>query len=211
MFYKLIQRALPGWFPYNSLHVMQPMFTKEANKKIATEIGMMKQYTEADPARPRPVVVLKQLSSCDKVLKDQKSFVVPWTPAVNSLFHGEKTFDWFMLGGDGPENLANRKLVAGVMHKVPNLKETVANFVATVGASLFKKESFAMTKDLYQLDIIREYVTSLNSIEVYTTDFYLVLLSHSMLDFLQICFTWICILPKTLRAHSPTLTCTSVF
>jgi cytochrome P450 len=150
---------LPGWFPYNSLHVMQPMYTKEANKKIATEIGTIKQYTEADPARPRPVVVLKQRSSCEKVLKDQKCFVVPWTPAVNSLFPGEKTFEWFMLGGDGPESLANRKLVAGVMHKIPNLKETVANFVSTVGASLLKKESFAMTKELHQLDIIREYVT----------------------------------------------------
>jgi hypothetical protein len=166
MFYKLIQRAFPGWFPFNSLHVMQPMFTKEANKKIATEIGMIKHYTEADPARPRPVVVLKHRSACDKVLKDQKSFVVPWTPAVNSLFPGEKKFDWFMLGGDGSENLANRKLVAGVIHGVPNLKETVAKFVATVGASLFKKESFAMTKDLHQLDIIREYVTLLKHFEL---------------------------------------------
>jgi hypothetical protein len=156
MFYKLIQRALPGWFPYNSLHVMQPMFTKKENQKIATKFGTIKQYTTDDPAPPRRFAVLKNHASVTGVLKEQQSFVVPWLPAVNSLFPGEKTFDWFMLGGDEPKNMANRNLVSKIFQGIPNLTEAVSSFVADVGAGIFLSETFDIGKTLKQIDIIRE-------------------------------------------------------
>lgn len=39
MLYKLIQRGVPGWFPFHSLHVMQPMYTRKTNEQIARDIG----------------------------------------------------------------------------------------------------------------------------------------------------------------------------
>ncbi|PHH86123.1 hypothetical protein CDD83_10692 [Cordyceps sp. RAO-2017] len=41
--YRLIQRGLPGWFPFNSVAVMQPFYTPEANERIARELGTMAQ------------------------------------------------------------------------------------------------------------------------------------------------------------------------
>lgn len=76
MFHKLFQRAFPGWFPYNSLHTTQPMFTRKMNKEIAREIGTIDQYTLDDPLPPpTPLPVVKH-SQVTQVLKDQANFHV---------------------------------------------------------------------------------------------------------------------------------------
>lgn len=64
MFYKLIQRGVPGWFPYNSLHVMQLMFTRKMNETITRELKTIDQYTLDDPAPPRnPIIVTKNTTT----------------------------------------------------------------------------------------------------------------------------------------------------
>ena len=157
MLYKLIQRGLPGWFPYNSLHVMQPMFTKNMNRQIAKEIGTYKLYTEADPAPPRVPVVLNDYSKITKVLKDQKTFVVPWTPALNDMFPGEKDFSGYMLGGDKQANTAQRNLVGDTIYGLPGFKKLLSDFIANVGSTSLKNEAFQLNDSgLTQIDIVRE-------------------------------------------------------
>lgn len=156
MLYKLIQRALPGWFPYNSLHVMQPMFTKNANRKIAQKIGTYKWYTEADPAPPRPVTVLIKKSEVAKVLKDQKKFRVPWLPAVTDMRPDGRKVDWYMLSGDGPANAENRKMMSEVMSSVKNLQKAVSTFISKSGSQILKDATFEMRPGFCQIDVVRE-------------------------------------------------------
>lgn len=105
MFHKLFQRAFPGWFPYNSLHTTQPMFTRKMNEEIAREIGTIDQYTLDDPSPPpTPLPVVKH-SQVTQVLKDQANFRVIWTKFLNDMIPG-KTYDDYMLGGDKPANTA---------------------------------------------------------------------------------------------------------
>lgn len=164
MFYKLIQRAVPGWFPFNSLHVMQPMYTKKANEAIAKEIGTISLYTDKDPKPPRTVHVLSNKPAVEEVLQDKQRFVVPWLPAVNDLFPGSgKDYSWFMLGGDKPENAAQKRLVQDVFHSVPGFEAAISNFVAEVGSKLLAEEAFTMKKDLHQIDIIRDFAIPLNA------------------------------------------------
>ena len=164
MFYKLIQRGLPGWFPYNSLNVMQPMYTKEANARIAKSIGTIKLYTMDDPKPPRPVVVFTKDADCKAVLKDHTTFVVPWLPAINDLFPGERDFSWYMLSGDGPKNLANRQMSEKLFYRaMPNLLPTVKQFVDRWGRDWINKEGFKMTDNLYEIDILRDVVIPLNA------------------------------------------------
>ncbi|EMD84856.1 hypothetical protein COCHEDRAFT_1219837 [Bipolaris maydis C5] len=163
LFYKLIQRALPGWFPFNSLHVMQPMYTKKANEAIAKEIGTISLYTEADPKPPRPVHVLAEGISVREVLHDER-FVVPWLPAVNDLFPGSgKDFSWFMLAGDKPENAAQKRMVQEVFHSIPGFEAAISSFVAEVGSKLLAKETFKMKEGLNQIDIIRDIAIPMNA------------------------------------------------
>ncbi|EQK99321.1 linoleate diol synthase [Ophiocordyceps sinensis CO18] len=90
MMYKLIQRGLPGWFAFNSLAVMQPMFTKKVNEEIARELGTMDQYTLDDPKPPPKPVVVFTSAAIKQALGSPKQFAVPWLQAVNSLFPGKK-------------------------------------------------------------------------------------------------------------------------
>ncbi|KAI6090870.1 heme peroxidase [Hypoxylon rubiginosum] len=163
MLYKLIQRALPGWFPYNSAAVMQPMYTKKANLAIAKEIGTLAQYTEEDPKPPRKSVVLFSTASIKQVLGNHKQFVVPWLPAVNALFPGKKDLGWFMLAGDGPANIADRQNMQNAMSKVPNLHGAVHAFIENAGRRLIDKETFQLKQGLNQIDLIRDIAIPLNA------------------------------------------------
>ncbi|KAJ3562058.1 hypothetical protein NPX13_g8709 [Xylaria arbuscula] len=97
MLYKLIQRGLPGWFPYNSVAVMQPMYTKKANAAIAKELGTLAQFTLDDPKPPPTPVVLTSAAAIKQVLSNPKQYVLPWVAPLNALFPGKKNFDWFMV------------------------------------------------------------------------------------------------------------------
>jgi len=158
MFYKLIQRGVPGWFPYNSLHVMQPMFTKKMNESIAKELKTIDIYTADDPSPPRnPVVVVKN-SIATKVLKDQGSFKVIWAKALNSMSPG-KDYGGFMLGGDLAANTAQRVLVGNTIYEsksTKDIKKALADFVANVGAKCLEDDTLNFAKDLNQIDLIRE-------------------------------------------------------
>lgn len=163
MLYKLIQRGLPGWFPYNSIAVMQPMYTKKANEAIAKELGTIDQYTLDDPKPPKKTVVLFTSEAIKKVLGNPKQFVVPWLPALNALFPGKKDFSWFMLAGDGPRNSADRSNMMKAMGKVPNLHNAVHEFIEHVGKQLIEKETFELKKGLNQIDLIRDVAIPLNA------------------------------------------------
>jgi hypothetical protein len=161
MFYKLIQRALPGWFPYNSLHVMQPFFTKDANRQIAQEIGTIALYTEKDPKKPANPTILVSHSKIRKVLTDQVSFGVPWLPALNDLFPGEKDYGTFMLGGDAHANTQQRNLVGDLIYGPDGFKELLSSFVVQSAEGYLNSEKFnvggnRINDPTEQIDIIRE-------------------------------------------------------
>lgn len=157
MFHKLFQRAFPGWFPYNSLHSTQPMFTRKMNEEIAREIGTIDQYTLDDPSPPpNPIAVIKH-STVTKVLNDQANFRVTWTKFLNDMVPG-KTYNNYMLGGDRPANTAQRKLVEDVMFSPAEFMQLLSSTANSVSKELLEAETLNLGKDLNQIDIVREYV-----------------------------------------------------
>jgi linoleate 10R-lipoxygenase len=163
MLYKLIQRGLPGWFPYNSVAVMQPMYTKKANTEIAKELGTIDQYTLDDPKPPATPVVIISSASIKKVLSSPKQYVLPWLKPLNSLFPGKKDYSWFMLGGDDPVNVRERDNMLKALKKIPNFHQAIHGFVERVGTELIKKETFTLRKGLNQIDFIRDVAIPLNA------------------------------------------------
>lgn len=166
MMYKLIQRALPGWFPYNSLHVMQPFFTKERNAEIAKKIGQFEMYTTKDPAPPHVPKIVTSNETTRKILTNQQAFIVPWLPALNDLFPGKKDFSGFMLGGDKPLNTMQRNLVGDSLYGPQGFKQLLAASVTKMAKDYIKSEEFNVGAAGKQIDILREYgipPTRLNS------------------------------------------------
>ncbi|KAK1593424.1 linoleate diol synthase [Colletotrichum navitas] len=164
MLYKLIQRGLPNWFPYNSVAVMQPMYTKKANESIAKELGTLHLYTSNDPKPPPKPVVVATSVAIKQVLGSSKQFVVPWLQPLNDLFTGtKKDISWFMLAGDEPKNYQHRVNLLKALGKIPNLHNAVHEFVDRVGAKLIEKETFKLKEGLCQMDLIRDVAIPLNA------------------------------------------------
>jgi hypothetical protein len=145
MFYKLFHRAFPGWFPFNSLHIMQPMFTRKMNEQIAREIGTVDQYTLANPAPPPNPIILLRYSPITKALKDQANFKVPWGKSLSDMIPG-KDYSGFMLGGDKPANTAQRNLLGDILYGPVEFKQLLSQTTLSVGKELLKKESLILSK-----------------------------------------------------------------
>ncbi|KAI8623543.1 heme peroxidase [Xylariaceae sp. FL1651] len=163
MLYKLIQRGLPGWFPFNSVAVMQPMYTKKANAAIAKELGTLDQFTLDDPKPPPKPVVVFTSAGIKQVLSTPKSYVIPWLPPLNNLFPGKKDVSWYMLSGDAPKNLEHRASMVKVFSKIPNFHSAIHEFIQRVGSDLIAKETFTLKEGLNQIDIIRDVAIPLNA------------------------------------------------
>ncbi|KAI0555851.1 heme peroxidase [Xylaria curta] len=163
MLYKLIQRGLPGWFPYNSVAVMQPMYTKKANAAIAKELGTLDQFTLNDPKPPPTPIVVFSSASVRQVLGNPKQYVVPWVQPLNDLFPGKKDFSWFMLAGDADVNFKERANMQKALAKVPNLHEAIHELVQQVGSELIAKATFTLKEGLNQIDFIRDVAIPLNA------------------------------------------------
>ncbi|KAK4442291.1 heme peroxidase [Podospora aff. communis PSN243] len=156
MLYRLIQRGLPGWFPFNSVSVMQPMYTKKANERIARELGTLHQFTLDDPKPPPKVIVLTSTPAIRSVLTNTKGFALPWLKAFDDIFAGKKDMSWFMLSGEEEKNYANRASMEKALGKLPNLLGTVRDLVRTMGTKLIEKDGFELRDGLIQLDVIRD-------------------------------------------------------
>lgn len=154
MFHKLFQRAVPGWFPYNSLHTMQPMYTRATNEAIARELGTIDDYSLADPAPPPSPVVVTKHSTIVKLLNDQANFHVPWQD-LEHLFPGT-SYAGYMLGGDKPANNAQKKLVKEILYTPAEFIGLLSDTALAEGRKLLKREGLGLRKELQQVDIIRE-------------------------------------------------------
>lgn len=155
MFYKLIQRGLPGWFPYNSLSVMQPMYTPDMNREIATEIGTISQYTEADPKPPPRRLILMKQSEISQMLTDPKGFPIPFGKPYENFIEG-RDFGHFMLAGDTPRHREQRNVYGGSIYGSGELKELLSTFIAEQTDRFLTGSMFQIGKGTYHVDILKE-------------------------------------------------------
>lgn len=163
MLYKLIQRGVPGWFPFNSLHVMQPMFTRKMNETIAREIGQIDLYTLDPPKPPRKPVILTNHSLIKQVLKDRRCFVTVLGPGLNQIFPGKEDYTTYMLGGDKLANTSQRNLVGDILYGPADFKALLSDFVFKSATAYLKENLFTLGKTIQQIDIIREFVPLLTT------------------------------------------------
>ena len=160
MFYKLIHRAFPGWFAFNSIYVMQPMYTPSKNKEIAQEIGTIKLYSTDPPAPPPTLSIVTTHTVAAAVQRKKQIFKVPWVKGLDQMFPGEKSFQSFMLGGDAETNAEQRKLVESILYKGKDeFQKLLLDAVVSHGKKYLEKETLFKSKldnAPDQIDILRE-------------------------------------------------------
>ncbi|PHH80855.1 hypothetical protein CDD80_6414 [Ophiocordyceps camponoti-rufipedis] len=162
--YRLIQRTLPGWYPFNSVAVMQPMYTKAANVEIARKLGTMGQFTVDDTRPPPKTVAISTSAAIKEVLDRPDRFALPWLRGFNAMFpDGDKDLSWFMLAGDEAQNCQNRTELAGVMDGLPDAGGALLAMMAEEGARLLKKETLTLREGVHQVDMIRDVAIPLSA------------------------------------------------
>lgn len=68
VFHRLIQRAFPGWFPYDSIRFFHPFYTKTQNQRYARYQRYLDDLNDANPRKPEKPVYLNDYDSVKAVL-----------------------------------------------------------------------------------------------------------------------------------------------
>lgn len=150
MLYRLIHRAFPKWFKFNSVYVMQPMYLPSMNKEIFEQFKTIKQYSMDPPAPPPKITVLNTHSAISALLNDQANFKVKYGLQLPDL-----VFPEYMLQGDGPKNTENHKFVAQRIMNVPGGLSLYSKAFEETMRKVLVRESYKLG-DRFQVDMTKE-------------------------------------------------------
>ena len=150
MLYRLVQRAVPKWFKFNSIYVMQPMYLPSMNQEIAKQFNTIDQYSLDPPAPPPKITLLNTHAAISAVLNDPANFKVKYGMQLPDLVFAE-----YMLQGDGAANRENHAFVAKRIMNVPGGLDLYAKAFEDTMHKILAREAYKLG-DRYQVDMTRE-------------------------------------------------------
>ena len=150
MLYRLIHRAVPKWFKFNSIYVMQPMYLPSMNEEIAKQFNTIDQYCLDPPAPPPRITVLSTHAAIAALLNDQANFKVKYGIQLPDL-----VFPEYMLQGDGPGNRENHAFVAQRIMNVPGGMNLYAKAFEETTRKILAREAYKLG-DRFQVDMTKE-------------------------------------------------------
>src|SRR5438045_926976 len=107
LLYRLLMRAFPGWYEYNTVYALFPFTIPDENRKILTSLDIVSQYSFNPPSKPPREIVFSTAANAIKILGNQKTFNVIWGDAISKLTGGFN----YMLSADKPANTAQHVAV----------------------------------------------------------------------------------------------------
>ena len=84
--FKLLMRALPGFYRSNSMYAMYPFTVPSENRKILRDLGVESDYDFTPPSFVAPPLPVVTYSGALEVLKDQANFKVPCKVSLEYLY-----------------------------------------------------------------------------------------------------------------------------
>ena len=162
VFHRLIQRAFPGWFPYDSIHFFHPFYTGSKNKSFAEAQGYLQDFGTERPTKPVKPVYLDKYADIKKVLEGgPDAFVNPAAFAKGLPTHVQKILD----PGES---------VSKVDEKIKPWADDqmVLDYYTDLTREIIKREIVKVdsSKPTYQIDVTREQVPKPNCCLVVITD-----------------------------------------
>jgi hypothetical protein len=171
VFHRLVQRAFPEWFPYDSVQFFHPFYTRQTNAKFAHEQGYAKEkefrmsekevkYDEYErpvydvsaskPSRPWKPVYLADPEKISAILSDPSNFV---HPAFKNASSFPDCFQWMFDSNSptksGPHN-SNRQ------EPVQEDVAAITQYFTKLMRTIIKRESITMNNTTLQIDATRE-------------------------------------------------------
>ena len=165
VFNRLIQRAFPEWFPYDSVNFFHPFYTAETNARLAKEQGYKDVFkfeskvdrsapggyrydcTASLPQKPAKPVYLSEYAQVRSVLGDESdNFVNP--ACTNSAWFPKKVAEILVPGYIKPKSKS-------AIDIDPRM---VLDYFAAVTREIVKREVITVDAQspVYQIDATRE-------------------------------------------------------
>lgn len=163
MFYKLIGRAFPGWFKYNSVSLYQPMYTKLQNITNAELHGKSILFSHDEPKRPIVPKIIRDHELISAILQnhDMKN---PAYVDMSSVPDG-RVKDFLNCIKVVIQRIENHDLDSVFEGKISSaaVQRSLFDYFSKLAVAIEKRERCASvrTKDnrkTWVLDITREYV-----------------------------------------------------
>ena len=156
VFHRLLQRAFPEWFPYDSIHFFHPFYTAEQNAIFAKDQGYAADFRlddhlkASEPRKPWKPIYLSTESTIKTVLDDKDdSFVHPARFERRNL----------------PRKIAEvlepgkTSYVAPAVEGIDGDPVTTVRYFVNLMRDIIKREIVTVDSErpIYQIDITREY------------------------------------------------------
>jgi hypothetical protein len=168
VFHRLLQRAFPGWFPYNSIRFFHPFYTAQQNARYAKDQGYQVEFrmsknsigkdgtgkpiydvSASMPSKPEKPVYLYQTDRITQILSDTTGdFLHP------ALKHPEN-FPLQMQSIFNPDGLSAKSKTPSLDPIQDNL-ESLMSYFTNLMRYIVKRECIIMSDTTYQIDATRE-------------------------------------------------------
>lgn len=141
--YRLLMRAFPGWYEYNSVYALFPLTIPSENKVILKELGLESSYSFKPPSNPTVPISFSTAQSARTILGNQQAF--------NVSISGSNDF---MVCGDGVSE--HKHFMEALYTDVPKCMNEIWDFYIKRTIQLVRDGSFQLG-EYFQVDIVREY------------------------------------------------------
>lgn len=151
--YKLILKAFPNHFKYNSIYAMYPLTIPSENLKIYTALGNADQFDFQPPQFVRPRIPITSYQATKAILNDPTNFKVTWGAGFDYIMEAP-----FMLSGDGQKFHEMRKFVAERFYSEDiNWKAEIKQFYREITVKLLRQKAYHIVgANCYQVDAVRD-------------------------------------------------------
>ena len=150
VFHRLIQRAFPGWFPYNSIRFFHPFYTEKQNENFAEKQGYGPEFVTSPPNKPQKPLHLTKFNDIAKVLNDQGKIFCH--PGLHHSANLPKKINEVLNPDQKNPTFTSKTLDDYFSTVKPDLKK----YLDELMCSIIKRESVAMTNSIFQIDATRE-------------------------------------------------------
>jgi len=150
--YKLLMRAFPGWYKYNSIYAMFPFSLPEKTREVQENLGWLSLYSFDKPTPPaKPMDFIRTYDACVRVLDDQQHFQMSWGPAIKELTGTE-----YMLSGDGEKYAAMHTRLHNETMGIKGAEKVIWDFYINITNELIKNSSFRIG-NYFEMDAVRKF------------------------------------------------------
>jgi hypothetical protein len=181
MFHRLIQRAFPEWYPYDSIRFFHPFYTAEKNAELAKAQGYDKEFSikstplrkakknsrgemtkfdfevsKSNPQRPSKTVHLTHHDDIKLILDDRTDILVhPARTRISDL--PTEIHDVLEPGQNNDPKRNGVSLAAAAKHSTVD-HEHIQSYLVGIARDIIKREVVTTdkSKGIYQLDVVRE-------------------------------------------------------